>query len=449
MLNSFVHFLIYCSFFLLLQIGFILQLSVSIEEILSMTLLLSLVALIIPPRKRRLYFYGLSLSCFIPNLIFVETYVLLRMPLKVEHIVSALLSNSSEIYEFLSLSVLWKIVLGAIPALLSLVCVKFLPYKNNFYKIKKALFLGVICLGLLFEGSFFLYAYNIYVQCKNLLSSAYLDFKIEQEHVSVGSVKDLDTHSNQKTYIVIISDSVGREYLSLYGGKYNTTPFLDQIKNQLYVFDNVTTRYDVTYKVMEKMLSFSENDKDENLIFEMPILLDIYKKAGFKIYWLSSFPQISKRNKFSYLIDAAEETFFRKKYEHYSSDEILFTPLKRALEDEVKQKIIFMHLQGSHLEYRSRYPADFGNKIYELTKLKSESGIDHRFIEYLMTIRYGDEVLRNIFSIIKQYKIGSAFVLYFSDHAEDVDLYGKASFCHGSLDKKEVLEIPFVLWLSE
>ena len=55
--------------------------------------------------------------------------------------------------------------------------------------------------------------------------------------------------------------------------------------------------------------------------------------------------------------------------------------------------------------------------------------------------------LSKIFAMVGD-KVGvSSYILYLSDHEEDVDIYGNATFIHGNTNKKQEYEIPFVLWL--
>lgn len=443
------NFLCFVLYFIAIQLAIALRLSAPVWEIFCIALLLSLPVFFLSEKAKKIYCLVWGVICIVPNLLCIETYLLQKTPIKAVHIVSILLSNRLEVWEFLSSQPLDKLLLGVIAVILPLISIYVLPSKN-FAGTKKYRLMAVFILGyLLFEGSVFHYIQKIYVLSYDLWRISYLQFYRQKGHVPVNSVVDLDTHPERKTYIVIISDSVGRRYMSLYGGKYRTTPFLDSIKKQLFTFDNVTTRYDVTYKVIEKFLSFSECDGDVSKIYYQPPLLDIYKKAGFKVFWLSSFSDVNAQSNFSYLTEAVDVRFFKTFDMRFSGDEILYSFFKKALEDKISKKIIFLHLEGSHLNYTDRYPNNFGADDISLKKLRDIPHISQKFVEYMTSIRYGDEVLKNIFSILREYDIGSSFVLYFSDHAEDVDMYGDAVFSHGGIEKKQVFEIPFFIWLSQ
>lgn len=164
---------------------------------------------------------------------------------------------------------------------------------------------------------------------------------------------------------------------------------------------------------------------------------------------ISSHPKYGFTNKFSHLTESADVKFFRNAATSSTGDDVVLPYFRSALDDEYPYKIIFLHLQGSHNQYSVWYPLNFGNDSVTIQEISKISGVSRLFVEYITSILYGDNLLGQIFDIMMQYSLGSSYFLYLSDHAEDVDVYGKAYFCYGNVYKKAVLEIPFILWVSD
>ena len=443
-------FCVYFLFFLLSQIVTILGGNSLIKNVFPFIFGLVLCSFFLSYTSRKIYFFVISSVFAIFNIIYLGSSFLLDTNFTYEYAISLLLSNIAEVSEFICSLFSWKMLLILFCSLLPTFLIKFLPYRVHWDLLRYCYILIPLTYVTMYCGAGFVYnntvLYNLWCAGEELFS--YHDEVKKYQNINIKDVKDLNPDVKKKTYIVILSDSVGRSYMSLYGYKYKNTPFLDSIKGQLYIFDNVTTKYNVTYEVLERLLTFSEGNDDENKVWEEPRLLDLYKKAGFKIYWLSSHQKYGITNKFSHMTEIADVKFFRNVTASSTGDEIVLPYFRAALADKSPYKVIFLHLQGSHNQYSARFPLNFGKDSEAIQKLSKISGVSQLFVDYITSILYGDELLKRIFEMMNQYELGSSYLLYLSDHAEDVDIYGNAYFCHGNIYKKKVLEIPFILWLS-
>ena len=113
--------------------------------------------------------------------------------------------------------------------------------------------------------------------------------------------------------------------------------------------------------------------------------------------------------------------------------------------DKSPKKIIFLHLIGSHYKYHYRYPSNFD--IFK-SKKSSKKGVGTS--QYHNTILYTDHILNLILNELKSLNTNS-YLLYFSDHGEDVTDDPKS--VHGHVDSPlstpAMFNIPFVVWTSD
>ena len=128
--------------------------------------------------------------------------------------------------------------------------------------------------------------------------------------------------------------------------------------------------------------------------------------------------------------------------------------LKQALREQTgKPKLIVLHLMGSHIAYKYRYPETFehfnhsrhpiGRRDIQLTA-DAKTVID----QYDNSVRYNDYLLALMIDMLANEKKTSA-MLYFSDHGEEV--YDLREFAGHAYEKVSsyMCEIPFILWMSD
>ncbi|TYC14892.1 sulfatase-like hydrolase/transferase [Bizionia gelidisalsuginis] len=99
--------------------------------------------------------------------------------------------------------------------------------------------------------------------------------------------------------------------------------------------------------------------------------------------------------------------------------------------------------------YKKRYPEAFNyfSGVNERTKFKTEYS-KLKVNEYDNAVRYNDFVVRRIIEMVKG-ENRSSFVVYFSDHGDEVfdtiDFVGH----HGSKVTRPMHDVPFIAWFSE
>ncbi len=374
---------------------------------------------------------------YVPALLTVGHQFLFNSPLNVNSVFSVFATNAREVITFLGLFTNKMLILIVVTALLLFFCVCRLCHKPG---------KGVsnVGLGLCFVGICVLFFklqvplpliplinhYHVYKHIENDLISTQ---QSDHHYDSILGVTD-----TPQTYVIVIGESVYRGALSLYGYSRETTPFMDK-QQDLIVFQNVVSPHAVTMTSLQKALTLAD-DNDMSPAWKKGSLIQFLKDAGYKTYWISNQEEFGLfANLVSVLAQGADETSFPQGSNH---DEALLPKFQKALADKANKKVIFVHLSGSHYEYKDRYPKK--DDYFKAGELKGTAAVR---AHYDNSIRYTDSVLNQMLTAFQKDKNAAAF-LYFADHGEDVSS-DNSCFCHEEgMKTPEMFEVPFVLWLS-
>lgn len=248
----------------------------------------------------------------------------------------------------------------------------------------------------------------------------------------------------QERYIVIIGESTTRNHLSLYDYKRETNPLLSKIQKELIVYNNVISPHCQTIKSLEKVLTLG-NYEESDMIYAGTII-QLLNAVGFNTYWISNQPEKGKHETLVKKIShpCKEQIFINQQKNNNSYyDEALLVPLNRILSKKEKKQFIFIHLMGTHAAYSNRYPSIFNrfNNNNKNTKQKIVNQYDN-------AVLYNDYVVYSIINLVKKIN-DCSFVIYFSDHGEDVfETENKLLMHSESIGTKPMFDIPFIVYFS-
>ena len=155
------------------------------------------------------------------------------------------------------------------------------------------------------------------------------------------------------------------------------------------------------------------NNEDRNA---MITITDVANKVGYNTYFISN-QAPSVGNMALALVSGASKKSYTTV--HPSGDDMkVLDYLKKV--SKADSNFIVIHLEGSHDRYRDRVPPDF-DKI----KLKEHST---KINDYDSSIKYTDEVLKNIYQYAKD-NLNLQAMVYFGDHGEDmIRFHGDGNF---------------------
>ena len=281
-----------------------------------------------------------------------------------------------------------------------------------------------------------------------------------------------DSKTKESTFIVVIGESLSKNHMSLYGYHKNTNPLLTKRKD-IFVFKDVLSKYSYTLAAVSSILNLKdiiarkEVTKaqgtqgtvpiDENLKHQLAVnvdLIDIFKSAGYKTYWLSSQRKLGIFENLitNYAKKCDVQQFISHRLNHEMElvhDEELLPYLKKTLQEKYAKKFIVVHMNGSHAPYKIRYPKNY--QVFKAGKNKKETAVAN----YDNSVLYNDSVINALLEIVQKNTSGdnATSLIYTSDHGENVfdDLNSAFDVGHGhsSNTSKTCYEIPFIVWLSK
>lgn len=267
------------------------------------------------------------------------------------------------------------------------------------------------------------------------------------------NIQSVFSSDEAQTYVILIGESANRSHLSLYGYERETSPFLKKIQNKLTVFKNVVSPFAQTMPVLERVLTFAD-EQNPQLLTQKGTIVDFFNQAGFKTYWLSNQYALSDTLVTAISSHASFEKSYNfsgmKRFEKTGFDGDMLPDIERILADKsVNKKVVFVHLIGSHSAYANRYPSEWSCFKDKLPS-KDLTSEGHTLLNaYDDSIRYTDFVISQVIEALEKLNQVS-FCLYFSDHGEDIyDTTTRKILGHSELANAPMTEIPFILWLSD
>lgn len=322
------------------------------------------------------------------------------------------------------------------------------------FKSHKFLKLGIFTLlflvvfkfsGLINHNLPYLIGRSVILNCIDKKIIEEFDSKIDAK-TNIATNKNTNVNS---TFVVVIGESATSFHMQLYGYYRNTTPFLERFKDSLCVYQDIISPNTSTFHSLSKALTLG-NYEEPKKVLALPITT-LFNKAGFKTFWISNHsPAFNPGSALARVSSKAQIKFFNSKevvMNNLKHDGELLGKLDEALHDEFPQKVIFLHLIGSHFSYKNRYPERF-NVFTDKPKTRYKNEDAYQKINtYDNAIRYSDYILNEALKKLKAQNANS-YLMYFSDHGEEVfqddDFYGHLE----DRPTKNTFKIPFVMWYS-
>jgi glucan phosphoethanolaminetransferase (alkaline phosphatase superfamily) len=302
--------------------------------------------------------------------------------------------------------------------------------------------------------------------------------RLRSSPAPVEGVRSVDPPQGPRTYVVVVGESLAKGHMHIYGYGRPTTPVLDELarRGELLAFTDAVTSHAQTVPALVDALTWQPADGSDRRS-----IIDVLNAAGFKTYWVSNQPSVGAFDNFVSLITHAASSHVwlnagltaatpdpatgnddtdipdaeatvrgddPRERQRGNFDEGLLPIVAEILARRDESKVIFVHLMGSHVTYRARYPQT-AEYFTDLPEGSCRSQAQQRIInDYDNTVRYNDSVVGRIIEAVRDAG-GESFVVYFSDHGEEV--YDFRHFAHHN---DEVLspymaEIPFLVWLSD
>lgn len=285
------------------------------------------------------------------------------------------------------------------------------------------------------------------------------------DNLEVRQEPSFASNDDRQLHMLVIGESAARNCFSLYGYERETTPLLQRTDN-LMVFEDMSATATVTLMAVPQILTAIGPGKLMEATQE-PSLLTAYRKAGYRVYWLSTQRKHGTFDTITSLFseDAHEAEFLSGKLDvngdgAYSarSDLALLPLVQNILAKKEDKVLLVLHTIGSHGPYTQRYtskltrfPVDKQEAMRALKRVSGSVNADAEDLQkvqdsYDNTIFATDCLLANLIHLLKGAG-ASSWLWYVSDHGENTSKSPAAKFVHGVVSP-DVAFVPALAWLS-
>lgn len=245
--------------------------------------------------------------------------------------------------------------------------------------------------------------------------------------------------------VIIMGESLHREYMSMYGYNINTTPYLNELKkDENFFYKKGIGSGVVTDVAIPSFFNIIKRpDGVPQILSTNTCLFKMAKDNGFNTHFYSSHSQDQLSHLKNYLCmkwidEYADGTTVTKNPKLPTFDYFLPDMIDNI--DFTNSNFITLHQRASHTPFKDAYPKEF--EIY--TKENSPEGILQNTIEYHNSIYYTDYILSEIIEKIKKKTSKPTYFIFTSDHA--TNLGDKNRNGHGRLDYDSVYQVPFFIY---
>jgi len=421
-------------------------------SILMISLFIILIVQKYKSKSKSLYLL-FTICIFIPIIytlyIFIGYYLYYLQPLSQDILYTIYQTDHIEIYEYIidniNISVFLAIITPAIFAIIFYInenIKKTLKVNIKFFIFTLFLFLILLNLGNIRLINFIFNGYTEYKKELKLFN----EIITKRDNIKV-DLKTKKANNNEVT-VVVIGESLNKNHMNLYGYLRKTTPFLN--KEDILIFQNVYSNSVTTMPTLSYSLT-EANQLNKKVFFKSLSLVDIFKNANYETYWITNQrlmgPNDNLVGAIAKKVDHLISVRNKKLDNDISYDENIIPYFKDIITNKKinQNKIIFIHLMGSHAKYSLRYPNKY-NKFIEWDNAIFGNKLDsYKTNTYDNSVLYNDYILHKIISILKNSNTISNLI-YFSDHSEDVT----NNKGHNPDDFTfEMTEIPMIIWFSK
>jgi glucan phosphoethanolaminetransferase (alkaline phosphatase superfamily) len=241
-----------------------------------------------------------------------------------------------------------------------------------------------------------------------------------------------DCGSRYRKVVIVIGESAAAERMSIFGHPRETTPYAERSSPHAFIALSPSnqTRYALA------MMLTRAGHADFESFYREHSLVDRLEACGYATLWISNQGRVGRQDSMvaSLAREADRQVFLnRLSYKQVKFDGQLIGELELLGAFDAERQATFIHLIGSHTQYRRRYPDGFGLRPI----LDLEDAYDN-------SILYTDHVLSELHG---RFGRDDVLFVYVSDHGEVVanHFYG-----HGfSPGYREEYLTPLLVWTRD
>ena len=307
---------------------------------------------------------------------------------------------------------------------------------------------------------------EMYLPIYRLIFSIYAnqlaDHQIDQLEAASQKVKIDSCSYRVPNIVLIIGESYNKHHSQLYGYNMPTTPRQVALAKEgsLIPFSDVVAPWNLTSYVFKNILSLQAVGEQEEWC-DKPLFPEVFRKAGYHVTFITNQFQ-SKAGEEVYDFsggfflnnpELSKKQFDTRNTRTYRFDESILKEYDRLKKEDTDHNLVILHLMGSHVMYKARYPQGTRKFLKENMYDRPELTKKQRMIlaDYDNSVIYNDSIVA---AVTERFKDKDAVVIYMPDHGEE--MFDGKPYVYGRMHSADIdyrlarneMEIPFWIWGS-
>ncbi len=302
----------------------------------------------------------------------------------------------------------------------------------------------------------------VYRLAFGIYANGLADTQIEQLKAASDKIHVDSCSFRVPNIVLVIGESYNKHHSQLYGYDKPTTPrqMALQDEGSLVAFTDVVSSWNLTSFVFKHMMSlYAVGDSGEWC--DNPLFPEVFRKAGYHVTFVTNqFEPKAKEAVYDFSggfflndPELSQRQFDSRSTRTHRFDDGVLKEYDALKDSTISHNLVILHLMGSHVDYRARYPQKrqtvFAPQMYDRPELNDKQ--KQILAHYDNSLRYNDSIVA---CITQKFVNKDAVVIYVPDHGEEIFdgspyMYGRM---HGAnidyrLARNE-MEIPFWIWGS-
>lgn len=302
----------------------------------------------------------------------------------------------------------------------------------------------------------------VYRLAFGIYANGLADTQIEQLKAASDKIQVDSCSFRVPNIVLVIGESYNKHHSQLYGYDKPTTPrqMVLQDEGSLVAFTDVVSSWNLTSFVFKHMMSlYAVGDSGEWC--DKPLFPEVFRKAGYHVTFVTNqFEPKAKEAVYDFSggfflndPELSQRQFDSRSTRTHRFDDGVLKEYDALKDSTISHNLVILHLMGSHVDYRARYPQKtqtvFAPQMYNRPELNDKQ--KQILAHYDNSLRYNDSIVA---CITQKFVNKDAVVIYVPDHGEEIFdgspyMYGRM---HGAnidyrLARNE-MEIPFWIWGS-
>lgn len=307
---------------------------------------------------------------------------------------------------------------------------------------------------------------NLYIPVYRLAFGLYAnglaDTQIDQLKAASDKIQVDSCSYRVPTIVLIIGESYNKHHSQLYGYNKATTPrqVALEAEGSLVKFTDVVSTWNLTSFVFKHMMSlYAVGDSGEWC--DQPLFPEVFRKAGYHVTFVTNqFEPKAKEAVYDFSggfflndPELSQKQFDSRNTKTHRFDDGVLKEYDALRDTTIEHNLVILHLMGSHVDYRARYPQKtntvFKPEMYNRPELSDKQ--KQILAQYDNSLLYNDSIVA---AITQRFMDQDAVIIYVPDHGEEI--FDGSPYMYGRMHSANIdyrlarneMEIPFWIWGS-